>query len=545
MDYTTWKTIFAVATFVLVYWLVVEHLKKRGTLERYNISAYGPVLMIRTTRGQKVLDALARPKTLWRAYADAGIPLLVAGMLVMTAFLLFFDLLLMTAPPKPTVLNEPRNLLLIPGLNQFIPLGYGLVALFVTLVVHELSHALLCRVEGIRVKSMGIITLVLPIGGFAEPDESQLFEKEEQPQEKVASRRERMRILTAGVMSNYVVALIAFVLFFASLYAIAPVGYSAVILGVEEGSPAYNVSVPQESIILSINGIATHTPEQVVEVLESTPPHSDVVLTVLKGGRRMSYTLPFNHTTVSTEGLLIRGVVKGSPAEGANLTAGMRITAMDGVPVRSLTDFSRFMRSTHPAQSVVVEINGTEHYTIRLASSPQNSSMGFLGVYYSERELVSQAMGLRIAKFPASDYLNALRNLPFHLTKPTGWLTLLTLPILQTLGGVGFAGFSGILSGLYQPVGAASVLGGGWLILSGILFWIGWVNLNVALFNCLPAVPLDGGHVFRDLLTGLFERFTSKDRAERLAHWGVMLLAYTVFLSILLMVIGPHIASQW
>ncbi|KUJ92764.1 MAG: hypothetical protein XD40_2026, partial [Archaeoglobus fulgidus] len=30
------------------YWGLVEWLRRRGTLERYNITAYGPVLMIRT-----------------------------------------------------------------------------------------------------------------------------------------------------------------------------------------------------------------------------------------------------------------------------------------------------------------------------------------------------------------------------------------------------------------------------------------------------------------------------------------------------------------
>ena len=550
MSYSVWETVLAVGAFVLVYWLIIHYLDKRGLLERYNISAHGPLLMIRTMRGQRLLDTLARPRGLWRAYADAGIPLMVLGMLLMTATLLFFDFLLMTNPPAPTVLNEPRNLLLIPGLNEFIPLGYGLVALFVTLVVHELSHAVLCRVEGIRVKSMGIITLILPVGGFAEPDENQLFEKKEvsgeKAAEKVASRRERMRILTAGVMSNFTVALIAFALFFASLHAIAPVGYSAMVVDVDEGSPAYNLSIPQESIILAVNGISTHNVEDLVEVLAKTPHDTDVQLTVLKEKKVRSYTVPFeSDTVVSTTGLEVQGVVESSPAESANLSAGMVITAMDDVPVHNLSDFSRFMLSTQPTQDVSVEINGTEHYTVQLVPSPKNSSLGFMGVYYGTSELASRAMGLSIAAFPASEYLSSLKALPSELDKPVSWLILLTLPVMQHLTGSGFSGFSGILSDLYQPVGVASAFGGWWLVISGILFWIAWVNINVGLFNCLPAVPLDGGHVFRDILGGVFERFTSKERAERLAGMVVMALAYTILLSIVLMVVGPGIAVRW
>jgi len=547
MDGGGWGLALIVLAFVLLYWLVVEYLRDSGVLSRYNITAYGPILMIRTVRGQGLLEALAQPRRAWRVYAEAGVPLMVLGMLVMTGLLLFFDLLLMTSPPKPTIVHEPRNILLIPGINQFIPLGYGLVALFITLVVHELSHAVLCRVEGIRVKSMGILTLVVPIGGFAEPDESQLFEGEGDGG-KVATRRERIRILTAGVMSNFTIALLTFVLFFASLYAIAPTGYSAVVVGVDEGSAAQAAHVPTDAVILAVNGVPTHTPERVVEEVAKVPSGGSVVLTVLKGGRAASYTVPMQEgavVSVSTEGLSIQGVVKGSPAEGAGLERGMRITAMDGVPIRSLEDFARFMQSTTPYQWVDVEVNGTEHHTIQLAPAPDNTSRGFLGVYYSVGDVVGRAMGIRIAHFPASEYLEGLRSLPSHLDEPMGWLTLLTLPIMRGITGVGgFAGFTGVLSDLYHPLGAASVLGDVWLVLSSALFWVGWVNINVALFNCLPAVPLDGGHVFRDLLTGTFERITTRQRAQKLASWIVMAFAYTIFASIVLMVIGPYIATR-
>jgi hypothetical protein len=134
----------------------------------------------------------------------------------------------------------------------------------VTLVVHELAHAVLCRTEGVSVKSMGALLLgIVPIGGFAEPDEEELFGKKKEPDpadvrnastganievgydyavrhpletgggigrgsrsestveqegggkaENGVSRRARMRILAAGVMANFVIALIAFSLFF-------------------------------------------------------------------------------------------------------------------------------------------------------------------------------------------------------------------------------------------------------------------------------------------------------------------------------------------
>ncbi|MFA7037129.1 MAG: peptidase, partial [Methanosarcina sp.] len=55
----------------LMYWFLVSILDRRGILEKYNISTFGPlpILMIRTTKGLKLLDILARPKRYWRIFA--------------------------------------------------------------------------------------------------------------------------------------------------------------------------------------------------------------------------------------------------------------------------------------------------------------------------------------------------------------------------------------------------------------------------------------------------------------------------------------------
>jgi membrane-associated protease RseP (regulator of RpoE activity) len=168
-----------------VYWLFVIFLNSRGTLERYGISAYGPLLMLRTIRGLRLLDKLANPKKFWRVFADIGIPLTVFGMFFMLAILLIGDFRLLVTQPAPSALNAPQNVLLIPGVNQFIPLTWGLIGLIVTLVVHELSHGILSRVADIKVKSLGLLIALVPIGAFAEPDESQLLGTDAKPGDKI------------------------------------------------------------------------------------------------------------------------------------------------------------------------------------------------------------------------------------------------------------------------------------------------------------------------------------------------------------------------
>jgi len=65
---------------------------------------------------------------------------------------------------------------------------------------------------------------------------------------------------------------------------------------------------------------------------------------------------------------------------------------------------------------------------------------------------------------------------------------------------VGFSSFNPLLSHLYEPAGVLSFLGGGIFVIADVLFWIGWINFYVRLFNCLPAIPLDSGYVFREML---------------------------------------------
>ena len=145
--------------------------------------------MVRTTRGLLLLDKLAKPKKFWRVFANIGIPLTVLGMFFMLAILLIGDINLLVTRPAPTAANAPQNLLLIPGINQFIPLTWGLIGLIVTLVVHELSHGILSRVADIKVKSLGLLVALIPLGAFAEPDEAQLLGIDAAPGEKIATTR--------------------------------------------------------------------------------------------------------------------------------------------------------------------------------------------------------------------------------------------------------------------------------------------------------------------------------------------------------------------
>jgi len=107
---------------------------------------------------------------------------------------------------------------LIPGVEiEGSPISIPIHAFFgliVLIVVHELAHGIVSRIEKIKVKSMGVLTAgIFPIGAFTEPDEKQL---------KEAKPRKRMRVFAVGSMANFVTGIVFLILFLGLLGAAQP-----------------------------------------------------------------------------------------------------------------------------------------------------------------------------------------------------------------------------------------------------------------------------------------------------------------------------------
>ncbi|HII00421.1 TPA: PDZ domain-containing protein [Methanosarcinaceae archaeon] len=598
-------TSIAISIFIL-YWFLVSILDRRGILEKYNITTFGPlpILMIRTTKGLKLLDILARPKFYWRVFANLGIWLMFVGMIAMFLVIALSDFALYTSfmnnnVPEPGKYNAARNILLIPGLNEFIPFTWGVIALIVTLVVHEFSHAILCRVEGIRVKSMGILLALVPIGGFAEPDEEQLFGKTEKPAEenelpltasideieewerqeeerkketplktkeqkpaqepeKIATRAQRSRILAAGVMANFCVTFIALLLFFGPMLgAIAPLS-DAMVLGVNESSPADLAGIREDMVITRIDDTNITNAMDVLYYLETVESGDIIQIHALEDGVASVYEVEVSELSDGhINGVPIGGVVEGSPAEAAGFEEGMTMLRLDDTEMQDIANFVSFMENTQANQTIRAELlppanytgalteNGTVVLDVKLAPHSIDSERGFLGVMYGMDGIVEcPILGVSLWMPQSKYYLEALKQIPSLLTGLAGWLILFGLPIYG-FAGEGFRGFSGTIAQFYQPVGWAEPLGVGIFWIANTLLWIGWLNFYVGLFNCLPAVPLDGGHVFKDYIYSLVYRITGKeDISARVSNSIAATFSMLILFSFIFMIIGPFI-GQW
>jgi membrane-associated protease RseP (regulator of RpoE activity) len=511
-----------------LYWAVLNRVRRSEILKRHNITTWGPVILVRFTGGLSLLDKLSRPKRFWRVCATAGVPLVIAGMFYFLVLLILLNYAMIRSPPEPSSYTAPRNVLLIPGINQFIPFVWGWIALFITLVVHEVSHGVLSRVEGIRVKSMGLVFAPIPIAAFVEPDEEELFGGEKK--EAKAKRDARIRILAAGVIANFVVAALAMAIFFGPVIgAITPLD-RVVVVDVQPGSAGDLAGFEEQMILEEVNGIAAFNLDILYTALQKTPSSNKV----LKDGESLDLTLE----GTPARGVLVASIFEGHPAEKSGMREGLIITEMNGVSISDLEKFREFMNSTTGGEELTVITNlGT--YTLQTVSRPDGG--GFMGVGISGNAVYIG--GVTFQQFPATSFIAVLKDIPHSGFQ--GFFTLLGLPFTGVPGFTegGFPGFSGWISGFFEPGGWAVPLGGKIFWIANFLLWVGWINLYAGLFNCLPAVPLDGGHIFRDLLLTGFERlFQNKENAERMARTIVSFMAWLILSSILFTMVAPYMA---
>ena len=128
---------------IIVGWYyLLKQLETNGTLDKWNASrVLGILLMIRTERGQKVLDFISKPRKAWRVFGELG---LWTCRFVSAIVLLLFTMnfIFMLSKPSEIPSAKPSELLLIPGITPTIPLFWGLIGLIVALVVNEYGHGI-------------------------------------------------------------------------------------------------------------------------------------------------------------------------------------------------------------------------------------------------------------------------------------------------------------------------------------------------------------------------------------------------------------------
>ena len=249
-----------------------------------------PLIFIHTPFGLTFFDMVAKTKAA-RIYAKFNTYL----MPLITAFALFLIVGSLIALFSNGTARDfqrsvgPRGVLLIPILNPFFPVTYGLIALIITLVIHEAGHGIVARVHNIRVESTGILLFLgIPVGAFVNIEQELLVK---------ASMKQKSAILTAGALNNMILAAISLITLYFVISTLTPIATSdesktgVVVMSVNDGSLASKIGLSKESIIQTIAGQKVHGVDDLGNILRSNLGHNIPITWQDKTGQKITRSI--------------------------------------------------------------------------------------------------------------------------------------------------------------------------------------------------------------------------------------------------------------
>ncbi|HEY4699261.1 MAG TPA: site-2 protease family protein [Nitrososphaerales archaeon] len=396
------------------------------------ISIQFPLILLRTKRGLDILNKLASLKPIKNLGTASLILFPIIGAIGFVLISYSATITIQSTTIRAFVKSAgPLVNLMIPGLNPYVPIIYGWLALVVAMVVHEGSHGIMARFFNYRVKSSGIILfLILPIGAFVDIDEEEV---------KKAPARNSARVMAAGPISNLTVAIVSLICLMLVVGSMNPVAEGVGVTGVYEKFPADSAGLKPADMIIAINN-------------QNVRSGSDIrsIITTLKPGDTVS------------------------------------------------------LRTLHEGKEV--------DRTVILVAS-ENSSTPIMGFEAMDSGMIS----------------NVLKNYQeIRVVSPLLYLFLPTFTMGQWQ-----VPYSDMMHQFYT-----SPLGSYTYAVANSLFWLWFVNFNLAVFNALPLYPLDGGQAVRAALESYG---SSKGWKEKTAKRIVTVISLMVLALILVTIVMPYL----
>jgi membrane-associated protease RseP (regulator of RpoE activity) len=367
-----------------------------------------PMLTVRTEIFNGVFDRLGslRASRLISWIALIIVPI-VAGIGLYLISNSLFTLLWTPAAREVTRELGPGAYLLLPGINPFLPIVYGWIAIIIAIAVHEGAHGVIARNRGLKVKSSGLLFfLIIPIGAFVDVDEKQLAK---------TKARSSLRVLAAGVGGNIAVAIVCIL-----------------------------------SVLVIVSGL-----------------------------------------TPVINGVYVTGATEGMPANAAGLRAEDVFVSVDNVAISNIEELGALLETKKPGDVVQVVVSRGERWTDQFSTS----------VNLTESGDGRTVMGVNVTELMTEERLNFYRT----LTPETFSLYLVPPSLAPSL-----VPFSDSLASFYTH-GLSQ-----WHILANFLFWVWFINVNVAIFNALPIYPLDGGRMFDISLKSMLGRRVDQKNVSRI-----------------------------
>ena len=430
-------------------------------------------------------------------------------------------------------------------------------------ILHEFGHFIVAKLFGIRVETfsfgfgprlVGIkkgqtdyrISAV-PLGGYVKlgGDESNAPIEGEGASDIPAEERfdlrprwQRILVALAGPIMNILTALS--VPFLAAVIVGVQITPAPVVSAVVPGGAAEKAGLQRGDRIVAFNG-NTNPKWDTISGDALLSPGQSLPIEVDRNGQRLSLTItPTPHTEEGeTVGFLdfipdygnlpvtLHQVTPNSPAAEASLQVGDRLVALNGEAVRSAEQVTQTIRA-HRGQAVTLrfERDGVQRDVTLTARKLEGENQERLGIQPAE-DIPSQRVGLLAsARYAVDKNVEIMR-----LTgKALGQMVAGKRSVRNTISGP---------IGIYSAV-STSVQRLGW---DGLFSILGFLSLNLGIFNFLPIPVLDGGAIFLLLIEGLLALVgmtISLTMRERIQQVG-----FVVIIVLMVFVVTNDVLKRW
>lgn len=429
-------------------------------------------------------------------------------------------------------------------------------------VLHEFGHFIVAKLFKIRVETFSVgfgprlfgrkwghtdyRVSAIPLGGYVKlgGDESNAplegsGAQDIPPEEQynLRPRWQRVLVAVAGPVMNIITAM-AIPIGAAFMYGV-PATPAPVVYYVNENSAAAQAGLQAGDRIVSFNG--TDNPSwDIISGDALLSPGRPLPMVVNRNGSEISLTITPATRVENGEAagylefipdygglpVVVGEVQSGSPAEAAGLKEGDRFLKIGGEDIKSSAQVTEYIRS-HDAQPIAITVqrNG-QPLELKTDERRVNGRLGF--VVAEQYPLHAAGIGSAV-KYAYNQNLQILRL--------TG----------KALGQV-FSGQRSLRNTVSGPIGIyqatqKSIEKLGW---DGVFGMLGFLSLNLGIFNLLPIPVLDGGAIFLLLIEGLLALIglsissAVRDRIQQVGFVMVLLLMVFVLTNDVLKSIGGN-----
>lgn len=396
----------------------------------------------------------------------------------------------------------------------------GLAFIFIlgaAVVLHEFGHFIVAKLFGIRVETFSVgfgprlfgrkwgttdyRVSAIPLGGYVKlgGDESNAPIEGEGASDiplgeqfNLRPRWQKFLVAIAGPVMNILTALT--LPFIAAMVQGVPVMPAPIVMNVTKGGAAETAGIQPNDRIVTFDGVENPTWERIRNDASLVPGQSLAIM-VERSGQRIPLTikprefkddgghvlgsLDFEPDTGASP-VIIGSVEPGTPASEAGLQGGDRIISLNDELARNREQVMQFI-SDHKAEPLRIKVERANGERKELTATSRQLADGKvrLGISLGGNE-PRERVGIRAsASFAVSTNIEIIRV------------------TAKALGQV-FSGRRSVRDTISGPIGIAQESSRvandfGW---EGVFFMLGFMSLNLGVFNLLPIPVLDGGAIF-------------------------------------------------